>query len=1022
MLTRLVCLSLLFIPMVALSQSKGPSETEVKDGIEKFKTERTEAAKKFSADSLKRSEETIKRAEDALKDGSLKEAFRLAREARWQLPYVPSDLPENVERVIGLNRMRHNGKATKVVFTNDNQKVLSASQDGSVRLWDLGNGREIRRYTNKGEARGLAITKDGKLFAVSYPDEIHIVKVENMEKVHTLKGHEKVIEALAFSDDGKQLVSGGDDTSIRMWNVEDGKAGRILNPDYKTDKEGSYKQVLSVAFSKDGKFVLSGDAGGHIRAWDPVKKDDAFVIGSEAHKRGRVASVAYGSDTQLIYSCGEDGVVLVSPGHDAAGKEVAGITQKRFDSKAGGSDAALTAMALTPDGNYLLTGSVDTTIRVWDIKTSKVIRIYPGHTATVNAITMSPDGRTFVSVSDDQSVKVWTLAVADEHENFEEHKGIVWSSALSPNGKLIASGGADRTVIVREARGGKVLYKLEGHTAAITKVAFSPKGDVLATSSGDMMVKLWDLTKGTLIRDLKGATKPVMAIAFSDDGTQLLTAGIDKKARLYDVTKDAPPVEFPENRSAISAVALKKGGKFAAIGSADGQVRFYDLTAAPKEVGTPSVAHTLGVYTVTFDAEGKRLATCGGDGNIKIYTVAPTNAVAVEFELKPSNKPTASVQFSADGRTLVAAGSDTVIRIFDLQDKKEIRSLRGHADWVSSVAFSTSGSNILSCSVDKTVKLWEVASDEAAKGVGHSGPLSAVALSPDGKLAASGSEDRTIRIWNTENGAELLVLGRENNGHRGKIIALAFDHTAKKLVSTGEDNKLLIWSVETGKLLKEINDVERIPVVVTSPKADKFVVWNYHSKTSADDVDNSLRVFDFEGKRLSNLLVKGGKVGCIGFSADCEAAVVGLNDGSVQVWKIGEKDEKIGADWPAFAAGGVADIGLTPDKKTIIAADANCKIKLYDIAGKKEIKEIEAFKAVGDVKPTLAGLLISADGKYFSVLDATGGVKLFKTSDGSEVRSWKLPSVANAIAFNADSTKIVTANADGTLMLLSLPK
>ncbi|MCX7665212.1 MAG: hypothetical protein N2112_06680 [Gemmataceae bacterium] len=1021
MMRQLMCLGLLLVPLIAWSQSKGPNESDIKEAIEKFKIERTEAAKKFSPDSIKPADETIKKAEEALKDGSLKDAARLTREARWQLPYVPSDLPENVERVIGLNRMRHNAKANKVVFAGSNQQVLSASDDGTVRLWDLGNGREVRRYSpSKEKARGLAATRDGKLFAVTYPNEIHLVKTETMERVHLLKGHEGVIEALVFSEDGTQLVSGGDDTSIRLWNVADGKAGIILNPDYKTDKEGSYKQVSSLSISKDGKFILSGDAGGNIRVWDPSKPEEKRIVtGIEAHRNGRVTSVLFGGgDSKVIFSCGADGIAMMHPGYDPSGKEI-GFSTKKFDSKAGGSDAPLTAMAVTADGNYMLTGSVDTSIRVWDIKNGRVIRIYPGHTATVNAIALSPDDRTFVSVSDDQSVKLWTLAVADEHDNFDDHKGIVWSAALSPNGKLIASGGADRVIIIRETRGGKILHRLEGHTAAITKVAFSPKGDILASASGDSLVKLWDVKTGALIRDLKAATKPVMAIAFSDDGNFLLTGGIDKKARLYDVTKETPPIEFPENRSAISTVTLRKGGKFAVVGSADGQIRCYDLTAAPKESGTPIVAHTLGVYCVLFDPDGKRLATSGGDGSVKIWTVPPMGTPSLEFELKPSNKPTASVQFSADGRLLVCAGSDAIIRIFDLNDKKEIRSLRGHSDWVSSVAFNNSGSNILSCSVDKTVKLWEIASDEAAKGVGHSGPVTAVALSPDGKLAASGSEDRTIRIWNTDNGAELFVLGRENNGHRGKIIALAFDSTAKKLISTGEDNKLLIWNVETGRLIREINDVERIPVVVTSPKKDKFVIWNYHNKTN-DDVDNSLRVFDYDGKRLSNLLEKGGKVACIGFSSDCEAAVIGFNDGAVRIWKL-DPQERIGGDWIAFNEG-VGDIGITSDKSKVIAADPHCKVKIYDVAGKKELKEIETFKAVGDTKPTLAGLLVSPDGKYFSVLDATGGVKLFKVEDGSEVRSWKLPSAVNSLAFNADSTKIITANADGTLMLLSLPK
>src|SRR5262249_20912691 len=161
---------------------------------------------------------------------------------------------------------------------------------------------------------------------------------------------------------------------------------------------------------------------------------------------------------------------------------------------------------------------------------------------------------------------------------------------------------------------------------------------------------------------------------------------------------------------------------------------------------------------------------------------------------------------------------DLVVRVWDVSTKTELRALRGHADWVSTVAFAPNGQNILSASVDKTVKVWELSSGETAKPIGHSRRLNTIAVSADGRWGASGSEDKTIKVWDAAAGTEAFTLDAAAGGHDADVTALAFEPSGKRLVSAGDDRKIVIWDVETRKPVNTLTVDQRIPFMLYSSK------------------------------------------------------------------------------------------------------------------------------------------------------------------------------------------------------------
>ncbi|HEX3148140.1 MAG TPA: WD40 repeat domain-containing protein [Gemmataceae bacterium] len=996
------------LPIVGFAQEKGPSAEEVQALKKTFDEERAGAIeKKFPASALERADELAKQADEAVKAGKLAAAGQFLREARWLVPYVPTDLPPNVDRVLGIARMRHGDHVLGVVFSPNGKQLATASRDATVKIWDLGNGRELRTYRgSKDPVRAIAWSRDGKWVASTAGNEIHIWDPESGKLKTALKGHDKPASAIAFAPDGQTLASGSDDTSVRLWDLAKGTETANLNADF--DKKQK-NQVNAITFSPNGKLVAAVNGNGQLQIWNPgLEKAKRLVSGFDAHPPGPAYQVAFGKDTSIIYTSGTDSLAKQWVGLGPDGETIPGHGRP---TKLEGHTQNVTALAVSQDGKFLATGSSDKTIRLWDMTgtSARLARVYQGHSEEVASLAFSPDGQTLASGSNDQSVRLWRVSLADEHQNFADHTAYVWTAAFSPDGKMFADAGVDKVVYLRDTAG-KVLHKLEGHTGPVTAVAFSADSSKLASVGGDQVVRIWKTSDGKLIKELKGHTGPIMAVAFGGNDL-LITGGIDKTARVWDVNQDQPKMTLPANKSMIGAVALRADGKQAMVGTADGMLRIYDLSEAnPKETAA-FTAHLAGVGDIVYGPDGTKIATCGGDGLVKYWNLSGAPVPPILAEFKGHNKPVSSVAFNSDGRFLVSGGGDNVVRVWDLATKTELRALRGHLDWISSVAFGTNGRTLLSASVDKTVKVWELSSGETAKPVGHSRRLNTIAVSADGRWVASGSEDRTIKIWDAAAGMEAFTLDAGAGGHDADVTSVAFDPTGKKLVSGGDDRKIVIWDLVARKPITTLAVDQRIPFLIWSSKGDKFVAWQ--SSKRGDAETNNFKSYDPTGKPLNSLDLKDRAVLCTTFTTDGEMAALGFADGSVQLWNL-KSNERVGGDWAAFMAD-LGDIGVTPDKKKVVAIDAKLTVKIYDVAKKEVVKTFEAHKS------GLPGLMVGPDGSRFATYSDNGEVKLWETDTGKELRTWSLPTPVRNLAFSADGKKLITANGDTTMYVLNLP-
>jgi len=299
------------------------------------------------------------------------------------------------------------------------------------------------------------------------------------------------------------------------------------------------------------------------------------------------------------------------------------------------------------DGPFLVSGSYDKTVRLWDAATGKELCTLSGHTSSVNSVTFSPDGRLLASGSVDNTVRLWDVASGKELRTLSGHIDKVCSVAFSPDGRLLASGSGghesrDNTVRLWDPATGRELCTLSGHTSSVNSVAFSPDGRLLASGSYDKTVRLWDAASGKELRTLCGHKGSVSSVAFSPDGCLLASGSYDHTVRLWDAASGKGLRTIRGHTILIAlSVAFSPDGRLLASGHWDYIVRIWDATT------------------------GKELRTLSG------------HACMV-----------CSVAFSPDGRLLASGSWDHTVRLWDTATGRELHTLSRHTEAVHSVAFS----------------------------------------------------------------------------------------------------------------------------------------------------------------------------------------------------------------------------------------------------------------------------------------------------------------------------------------------
>jgi DNA-binding beta-propeller fold protein YncE len=284
------------------------------------------------------------------------------------------------------------------------------------------------------------------------------------------------------------------------------------------------------------------------------------------------------------------------------------------------------SVAVTPDGKYVVSGSEDKTVRVWELATGKEVRRFMGHRSGVNRVAVTPDGQYVVSGSHDETVRLWELATGKEVRPFTGHKNWVSSVAVTPDGKYIVSGSWDNTVRLWELATGQEVRQFTGHESWVRSVAVTPDGQYVVSGSDDKTVRLWELATGKEVRRFTGHEDWVHSVAVTPDGKYVVSGSHDKTVRLWELATGQEVRRFTGHERPVYSVALTPDGKYVVSGSGDKTVRVWDL-ATGQEV-RQFTGHERWVNSVAVTPDGKYVVS--GSGQSSFFS-NPDNTVRVWY-------------------------------------------------------------------------------------------------------------------------------------------------------------------------------------------------------------------------------------------------------------------------------------------------------------------------------------------------------------------------------------------------------
>nr|WP_062330398.1 hypothetical protein [Herbidospora sakaeratensis] len=594
-----------------------------------------------------------------------------------------------------------------------------------------------------GGSYAVAYSPDGAQLATGGEDGVIRWDARTGKRIGALMtGPTKAVGAVAYSPDGRTLVSTSEDGTVRLWDARSG--GQLGAPLFTGEEHSS---IPSVTFSPDGTRVAGGGFDGTIRLWDVRTREQIgrpFIGGLE-----NVWSVAFNHDGTLLASGGQNGDLHLWDARTGRAARVLDL----------GEETTVLSVAFSPDGARLATGDTDAIVRLWDVRTGQKIDEMSGHSQMVRKVVFAHDGARLASTGDDGTIRLWDVRRGRRlGAPLIGHTGGAFDMAFSGDDGRLASVGRDSTVRLWDVRVGRMDGEpFTGHPHRVESVAFSPDGSRLASSDDgpDDAVRLWDVrTRGRIGAPLLEHTESlesepfnhVISVAFGRRGSLLAGAELGGRIWVWDPRtgqRIGGPIRTPTR---VVSLAMSPDDTQLASGGDDGTIRFWDLRTR-RQTGALIAAHASEVSSLAYSRDGTRLVSGGYDSLVNVWNVRTGDRIG-----GPSAGHTGwvmSVDFAPDGTRIASGGRDGTVRLWDARTGRQTGTpLIGHTDSVEAVAFNPNGTTLVSGGMDATVRVWDARIGRLL-GVPLVGGemIWSLAFSPDGRRLAVGSEDYLIRVW-----------------------------------------------------------------------------------------------------------------------------------------------------------------------------------------------------------------------------------------------------------------------------------
>jgi WD40 repeat protein len=462
----------------------------------------------------------------------------------------------------------------------------------------------------------------------------------------------------------------------------------------------------------------------------------------------------------------------------------------------------------------------------------------------VMAVAFAPDRPLVVAGASNGTLTVWSMDDFAEVAQLSGHKNQVLSLAISSDGSRIVSGSWDRTMRVWDGQTFEELGLCE-HEDEVNSVTFSPDSTLIASGSDDYTVCIWNALSLEKVIRLAGHDGIVTSVAFFPDRARIASASLDCTVRMWDA-HTYEPLPGLQCSGGVLAIAISPDSTRLALGEhtsgTDGFIHLFDSITLEEQAHVNISPGAFLPWAIAFSPGGDLIASGTASGAIQVWDANNLSNIAT---ITGHHGQVTSIAFCSDGSQIISGSVDGTVRMLPVASSDEqLAPIPGHDARVTQLVFSSDGSRLVSGSDDNTVRIWDgLTCEELAVLHGHEDIVPTVAYSPDGARVISGSRDCTVRVWDALDFLEIAVL----KGHRSGVTFVAFAPDGALIASCSYDRTVRLWSSSTFQESARLYDHrDTVRSVAFSPNGTRLVSMSEDKTIRVWDAVNFTQVAELE--------------------------------------------------------------------------------------------------------------------------------------------------------------------------------
>ena len=627
-------------------------------------------------------------------------------------------------------------KIQKAIYSAEDRFIVSLDDGSNITVWKGSTGQRLKNINAESHLPKALLSNPStqQLLTGGLDSTIRIWDLERGIEQDVLRGHLTAVSALAQNVDGSELFSGSHDGSIIYWNKEEGTIEKKIIGAHTAE-------VVALALHPKGDLLASADQEGILRLWS---FPDFSLVREFREHLGPISVLRFNQLGDRLLSGAIDGTVIV---WDWDKKEMG------FRLETG---KPVHDLDLHPDAQTLITASEESVIRFWNFRVGGVLPERIQLESPANQVRFDKTGANVMVALQEGQIQIWQVGSLFQWESIKAHDRAISRLGLTPDRKHLLTASMDKTMKLWNLQSKLEEKNFDTNNHRVQSLEFSPIGTSFVTGGADAKILFWDLDQDEPASELSGHQGRVNAIAFSTDGSTLVSGDSDGKWIIWDVISKKMIYQRREHEDQVTAVALSQDGELLATGSADRTFKIWRTRDATL-VGSVS-AHERNITDIVFHPHKSLLATSGQEGLVKIW------------DLTNPQRPSLS-------HTIV-----------------------GHSDVVHKIFFDGEGEQLVSVSQDKTVRLWEVSSGSPIRIIRSAKTaLLTASVDPEKKLLAVGEIGGGVELFDLEKVSDTYdAISEENPESDQKMNIKLSDLGKEKGIGESIENKTESTSLTYG--------------------------------------------------------------------------------------------------------------------------------------------------------------------------------------------------------------------------------